>query len=95
MAEPLHAAPPFRPYPGDAGALPAGDRPRWWRRAWARARHAGDACRARLARPARLLPGLAAMGCAIAGAVLLWGVGVALLVAVPFLLLLDAQTPRA
>ena len=48
----------------------------------------------RLSRPARLLPGLAAVGCAVAGSWLLWGLGVALLVAVPFLLLLDARTPR-
>lgn len=47
-----------------------------------------------LTRPARLLPGLAAIGCAVAGSFLLWGLGVALLVAVPFLLLLDARTPR-
>lgn len=47
-----------------------------------------------LVRPARLLPGLAAIGCAVAGSWLLWGIGVALLVAVPFLLILDARTPR-
>jgi hypothetical protein len=46
------------------------------------------------ARPARLLPGVAALGCAVAGAWLLWSLGVALLVAVPFLLALDARTPR-
>lgn len=46
------------------------------------------------ARPARLLPGLAAVSCAVAGSWLLWSLGVALLVAVPFLLLLDARTPR-
>jgi hypothetical protein len=45
-------------------------------------------------RPARLLPGVAAMGSAIAGSFLLWGAGVALLVAAGFLLLLDARTPR-
>ena len=45
-------------------------------------------------RPARLLPGLAAIACAVAGSFLLWGLGVALLVAVPFLLLIDARTPR-
>lgn len=48
-----------------------------------------------VARPARLLPGLAAVGCAVAGSWLLWGAGWALLAAVPFLLLLDARTPRA
>src|SRR3954464_12194076 len=47
------------------------------------------------ARPARLLPGLAAVGCAMAGTWLLWGLGWALLVASAFLLLLDARTPRA
>src|SRR5205085_12478397 len=46
------------------------------------------------ARPARLLPGLAAVGCAVAGAWLLWGLGWALLAAVPFRLPLDARTPR-
>jgi hypothetical protein len=56
---------------------------------WARAANA------RLTRPARLLPGLAAVGCAVAGAWLLWSLGVALLVASGFLLLLDARTPRA
>jgi len=45
-------------------------------------------------RPARLLPGLAAVGCGVAGAWLLWGLGVALLVAAGFCLLLDARTPR-
>jgi hypothetical protein len=45
-------------------------------------------------RPARLIPGLSAVGCAVAGSWQLWGLGVALLVAVPFLLLLDARTPR-
>ncbi len=46
------------------------------------------------ARPARLLPGLAAIGCAVAGTWLLWSLGWALLVAAGFLLLLDARTPR-
>jgi hypothetical protein len=44
--------------------------------------------------PARLLPGAAALGCTVAGTYLLAGVGWALLSAVPFLLLLDARTPR-
>lgn len=46
------------------------------------------------ARPARLIPGVAALGCAVAGSWLLWGVGVALLVAAALFLLVDAQTPR-
>jgi hypothetical protein len=45
-------------------------------------------------RPARLVPGLGAVGCAVAGTWLLWGLGWALLAAVPFLLLIDARTPR-
>lgn len=45
-------------------------------------------------RPARLLPGIAAVGCAVAGTWLLWSLGWALLVAAAFLLLLDARTPR-
>jgi hypothetical protein len=62
-----------------------------WRRAvagWARA------ASSRLAGPARLLPGVAAAGCAVAGAWLLWSLGVALLVAAGLLLLVDARTPR-
>lgn len=46
------------------------------------------------ARPARLIPGLGALGCAVAGSYVLWGIGVALLVAAGFLLALDARTPR-
>jgi hypothetical protein len=46
------------------------------------------------ARPARLIPGLGAVGCGVAGAYVLWGLGVALLVAAGFCLLLDARTPR-
>jgi hypothetical protein len=46
------------------------------------------------ARPARLLPGLGAIACSVAGSYLLWGLGVALLVAGAFCLLLDARTPR-
>lgn len=53
----------------------------------------------RVAAPAgrlvRVLPGLAAMGCAIAGTWVLLGVGFALLAAVPFLILLDAKMPPA
>jgi hypothetical protein len=48
---------------------------------------------ARLAGPARMLPGVAAAGCAFAGSLLLWGLGVALLVAAGLLLLVDARTP--
>ena len=50
---------------------------------------------ARLAGPARLLPGVAAAVCACAGSWLLWGLGVALLVAAGLLLLVDARTPRS
>lgn len=64
------------------------------RRAAARGRGWPRVAAAYLTRPARLLPGLAALGCAVAGSWLLWGVGVALLVAVPFLLAVDARTPR-
>ena len=39
------------------------------------------------------LPGFAAVGCAVAGSFLLWGVGVALLVAAGFLLLIDRRMP--
>jgi hypothetical protein len=69
-----------------------GDRPpRRVRRAlggWARA------TTTRLAGPARMLPGLGAAGCAVAGSWLLWSLGVALLVAAALLLLIDARTPR-
>lgn len=86
MAEPL------RPVDGwDEHAARVTGRPARARRAfrgWARA-VLGWA-----ARPARLLPGLAAIGCAVAGTFLLWGLGVALLVAAAFFLLLDARTPR-
>jgi hypothetical protein len=64
-----------------------------------RARRAlGGWARAALAwatRPARLLPGLAAVGCAVAGTWLLWGLGWGLLVAAAFLLALDLRIPRA
>jgi len=81
---------------GLAPPLAAGDQQRPRRAAQARRALRGSA-RAVLgwsARPARLLPGLGAISCAVAGSWLLWGLGVALLVAVPFLLLLDARTPR-
>jgi hypothetical protein len=84
-----------RPGPGFAPDLSAvQDYPRREVRArralggWARA------ASARLAGPARLAPGLAAAGCAVAGAWLLWSLGVALLVAAGLLLLVDARTPR-
>jgi hypothetical protein len=48
----------------------------------------------RLSRPARLLPGVGAIGCAVAGSWLLWGLGWALLVAAGFCLALDLRTPR-
>ncbi len=89
MTEPLHVL-PIAGSPAPA----AEPRPRWL----ARARRAlGGWARAVLGwttRPARLIPGLGAVACAVAGSWLLWGLGVALLVAVPFLLLLDARTPR-
>jgi hypothetical protein len=86
-------AEPLRPVDGwdEHAARAAGRRPARARRAvrgWARA-VLGWA-----ARPARLLPGLAAVGCAVAGTWLLWSLGWALLVAAAFLLLLDARTPR-
>jgi hypothetical protein len=88
VAEPLGHQTWIRSEPagGDVERLP-----RRWRRALAgRARRSW----ALLSRPARLLPGLGAIGCAVAGSWLLWGLGVGLLVAVPFLLLLDLRTPR-
>jgi hypothetical protein len=51
--------------------------------------------RSRALGPARMLPGIAAAGCGFAGALLLWGLGWALLVAAAALLLVDARTPRA
>jgi hypothetical protein len=82
----LHEVPP----PEAVGDRP----PRWWRRAWRRAGQGARGVGAWLTRPARLLPGLGAVGCAVAGSWLLWGLGVALLVAAGFCLLLDARTPR-
>jgi hypothetical protein len=43
-------------------------------------------------RLARIAPGLAALVCAVAGVAVLWGLGWALLAAVPFLLLADRRT---
>lgn len=44
-----------------------------------------------LGRCVRSLPGVAALGCAVTGAAILWGVGWAFLAAVPFLLLLALE----
>jgi hypothetical protein len=63
------------------------------RRPLARLAVAGRRVRSRVAGPARLLPGLAAAGCAFAGSWLLWSLGVALLVAAGLLLVVDARTP--
>lgn len=79
--------PPWTEHDETAGA---GRPRRRWRRAlggWARG------VRVRLTGPARLAPGLAAAGCAVAGSWLLWSLGVALLVAAGLLLLVDARTP--
>lgn len=85
MTAPLRGLDP--PPPGSP------ERPRLTRRM--RARLLWRVLRGRLASPARMLPGLAAAGCAFAGSWLLWNLGTALLVAVPFLLAVDARTPRA
>jgi hypothetical protein len=69
-------------------------RPRWHVRARRAFRGRARAVLGWAARPARLIPGLGALGCAVAGSFVLWGVGVALLVAAGFLLALDARTPR-
>lgn len=42
-------------------------------------------------RAIRRLPGVAALGCAVGGVYILWGLGWALLAAVPFLLVLDRE----
>jgi hypothetical protein len=83
MAEPLHAV------VADEQLRAA----RWQRRRRAFGERARGV-RSRLAGPARLLPGLAAAGCAFAGAWLVWSIGVALLVAAGLLLLVDARTPQ-
>jgi hypothetical protein len=89
MAEPL---PPFL----GAGerVLPMPTRPRWHRRAWRAVRGCLRDMLGGAVTGARLVPGLGAVGCAVAGTWLLWGLGWALLAAVPFLLLIDARTPR-
>lgn len=95
MTEPLRpVGDGFRPWV-EHGNVRGERPPRWYRRTVTRVGVAGRVGVARLAAPTRLLPGLAALGCAVAGSLLLWGVGVALLVAVPFLLALDARTPRS
>lgn len=88
MAEPLRAAHPFGGPLTDPPRLPWTARARRAVRGWSRA-VLGWA-----ARPARLIPGLGAVGCGVAGSYVLWGLGVALLVAAGFFLLLDARTPR-
>ena len=90
MAEPLRAAPEWQPWVDHESVR--GDRPR--RRVRLAVARWSRAVLGWAARPARLIPGLAAVGCAVAGAWLLWSLGVALLVAAGFLLLLDARTPR-
>jgi hypothetical protein len=89
MAEPL---PPFLGVGERVLPMPA--RPRWHQRARRALRGCARAVLGWAVRPARLLPGLAAVGCAIAGTWLLWGLGWALLAAVPFLMVIDARTPR-
>lgn len=42
-------------------------------------------------RVARSVPGVAALGCAVAGVQIKWGTGWALLAGVPFLLLMDRR----
>jgi hypothetical protein len=87
MAEPLRPLPTLEP-------LVAERRVRRLTRARRALRGGARAVLGWAARPARLIPGLAAVGCAVAGSWLLWGLGVALLVAAGFCLLLDARTPR-
>jgi hypothetical protein len=89
-------AEPLRPRDGwavhadrEAGRLPRDGRARRALGGWARAALAWAT------RPLRLLPGLAAVGCAVAGTWLLWGLGWGLLVAAAFLLALDLRIPRA
>lgn len=91
MAEPLH----MLSVAGERPPTPAADgAPRWPVRARRAVRGCLRAVLGWAARPARLIPGLGALGCAVAGSYVLWGLGWALLVAVPFLLLIDARTPR-
>jgi hypothetical protein len=83
MAEPLRTV-PAAPFDRSPLSVLAWKLTRAWR-----------GLRARLAAPARMLPGLAAAVCAVAGSWLLWGLGVALLVGAGLLLLVDARTPRS
>ena len=84
MTEPLRSVrPPF-----------GSEQPGRWSRARRAVRGWARAALGWATRPLRLLPGLAAVGCAVAGSYVLWGLGVALLVAAGFCLLLDARTPR-
>ena len=76
MTEPLRAVRP--PMFGEQDERPS----RWARRALQRVQRGAGAVLGWAVRPARLLPGLGAIGCAVAGSWLLWGLGVALLVAV-------------
>ncbi len=92
MAEPLHAVDEWRPWLTSESVR--GERPHRFARARRALRGWVRAVLGWAARPARLLPGLAAVGCAVAGTWLLWSLGWALLVAAGFLLLLDARTPR-
>lgn len=85
MTEPLHAVdfgqhttPPDRPL-------------RWYRRTVTRVGRVSRVGVARLTRPARLLPALLALGCAVAGSFVLWGLGVALLVAAGCAAWIDAR----
>jgi hypothetical protein len=89
MTAPLRG---LEPPPGPLGSRTFGEpQPRRVRRAL---RGCARAVLGWATRPARLLPGLAAVACGVAGTFLLWGLGVALLVAAGFFLLLDARTPR-
>lgn len=92
MAEPLRAAPEHHSWIGTESVR--GDRPRRLARVRRALRGYVRAVLGWATTPARLLPGAAALGCTVAGTYLLAGVGWALLSAVPFLLLLDARTPR-
>lgn len=93
MAEPVHMG--GRTYGGAAFDEPTPLRPpSWTTRARRAFRGWSRAVLGWAARPARLIPGLAAVGCGVAGSYVLWGLGVALLVAAGFCLLLDARTPR-
>lgn len=93
MAEPLYAPRAPRIFPGAPDDDQRAPSPRWYRRARRAARGWLRAVLGWAVRPARLLPGVAAVGCAVAGTWLLWGLGWALLAAVPFLLVLDYRTP--